>query len=373
MIDDMALLKQEMEQMDAEDPVVAQAAKDRAAQTLSSAKLSFSKMADLIEQRRLLLRPRILTNIKRMDQPGMLGDAAFRDAGSALRREGQSFRQIAEALELNTPPASRYEDVAQESGPPRQMTSEPLYQMTDESLDQMEREPLDQVARGPGASGWWRALLFVARIVFFPLRHPFRFLSIALVAIFLYYAVRGSVFVGQQVLGYFDAVATVRHSANNAMSSLSSFVNEQILHRSKDAPAPTTTSAPVPSPPSGSPSSATPPAGPATASAPPATVPAPSATLAAPSAPLSAPPSAFPASPPVSTPRREARSVPPSRSTANRDAAREDRYPSSRRYAPFEDDRAGAFDDIIPPGVRRKSLGPCVGGIGGCYWGGFHY
>src|SRR6516225_1579378 len=118
MIDDMALLKQEMEQMDAEDPVVAQAAKDRAAQTLSSAKLSFSKLGDLIEQRRLLLRPRIVTNIKRMDQPGMLGDAAFRDAGSALRREGQSFRQIAEALELNARPASRYELVAQESDPP---------------------------------------------------------------------------------------------------------------------------------------------------------------------------------------------------------------------------------------------------------------
>ena len=49
MIDDMAGLKKAMEQMDAEDPVVAQAAKDRAAQTLSDAKLSFAKMADLIE------------------------------------------------------------------------------------------------------------------------------------------------------------------------------------------------------------------------------------------------------------------------------------------------------------------------------------
>jgi hypothetical protein len=58
MIDDMAGLKKAMEQMDAEDPIVAQAAKDRAAQTLSDARLSFSKMADLIEQRRLLLRPR---------------------------------------------------------------------------------------------------------------------------------------------------------------------------------------------------------------------------------------------------------------------------------------------------------------------------
>jgi hypothetical protein len=57
MIDDMALLKQAMEQMDAEDPTAAQAAKDRAAQILSDAKLNFSKMAELIEQRQLLLRP----------------------------------------------------------------------------------------------------------------------------------------------------------------------------------------------------------------------------------------------------------------------------------------------------------------------------
>src|SRR6266849_4025861 len=125
MIDDMALLKQAMERMDAEDPVVAQAAKDRAAQTLSDAKLSFSKMAELIEQRRLLLQPRIVANIKRMDQPGMLGDAAFRNIGSTLRREGQSFRQIAEALERTGIPTSEYGDLVRESEPLQQMASEP--------------------------------------------------------------------------------------------------------------------------------------------------------------------------------------------------------------------------------------------------------
>ena len=52
MIDDMASLKQAMEQMDADNATVAQAAKDRAAQILSEAGLNFSKMADLIEQRR---------------------------------------------------------------------------------------------------------------------------------------------------------------------------------------------------------------------------------------------------------------------------------------------------------------------------------
>src|ERR1700744_1680912 len=101
MIDAMASLKQAMGQLDAQDPAAAGAAKDRAAQILGEAKLSFSKLAELIEQRRLLLRPKIVANLKRMDQPDLLGDAAFRDAGSALRREGQSFRQIAEAIELN--------------------------------------------------------------------------------------------------------------------------------------------------------------------------------------------------------------------------------------------------------------------------------
>src|SRR6266478_4101170 len=142
MIDDMPRLKEAMEQMDAEDPAVAQAAKDRAAQTLSDAKLSFSKMAELIEQRRLLLRPRIVANIKRMDQPGTLGDAAFRDAGSALRREGQSFRQIAEAIELSSGPASQYEDLAQKSEPLRPTANEPLYAMPNEPPYGMPNEPL---------------------------------------------------------------------------------------------------------------------------------------------------------------------------------------------------------------------------------------
>jgi hypothetical protein len=355
MIDDMALLKQAMEQMDAEDPTVAQAAKDRAAQALSDAKLNFSKMAELIEQRRLLLRPRIVAGIKRMDQPGMLGDAAFRDTGSALRREGQSFRQIAEAIELTARPSLRYEDPVQRS------------------------EPLHQMASEPGTPAWLRALAFVASIVFFPLLHPIRFLAIALVALLLFYTLRGFVPSGQQALGYFDGVAAVRHSVDKAMSSVSSFVNEQILRQSKEATAPPTAPAPIPSPPAASPlPSATPPAAPATAPAPPARAPAPSANESAPLAPPSAapaPPSAAPAGPPVSTPRRDARAEPPSRSAANCCAAPEDRYPRSRCCAPFEDDRPRAFQDIIPEGIRRHSrvAGPCSGGVGGCSWGGSQF
>ena len=285
MIDDMALLKQAMEQMDAEDPAVAQTAKDRAAQILSDAKQNFSKMAELIEQRRLLLRPRIVAGIKRMDQPGMLGDAAFRDTGSALRKEGQSFGQIAEAIERTGRPSLQYEDLAQKSEPLHQMASEPLYEMASE----------------PGTPAWLRALAFVVSIVFFPLLHPIRFLAIALLAILLFYAVNGFVSPGQQVLKYFDGIAAVRHSVDKAMSSVSSFVNEHILRQSKEATAPPTPST-------------TPSGDPATASAPPATAPAPSANAPAPPAPPSAapaPPPAAPTGPRVSTPSRDARGKPP--------------------------------------------------------------
>jgi len=356
MIDDMALLKKAMEQMDAEDPVVAQAAKDRAAQTLSDAKLSFAKMAELIEQRRLLLRPRIVAGIKRMDQPGMLGDAAFRDAGSALRREGQTFGQIAEAIERTGRPTSEYEDPVRKS--------EPLHEMPSE----------------PGAPAWRRALGFVVRLVFSPLRRRIWLLAIALLAALPLYAFRGFVAPGQQVSGYFDSVAAVRHSADQAISSVGSFIHERILRQSKEATAPPAPPAPIPPPPAAAPSppSATPSATPPTASAPPATAPAPSAGASAPPAPPSAapaPPSAAPAGRPVSPPRRDARGDPPAKSAANCAAGREDRYPCPRRSTPVESDRPRAVEDIIPERIRRKShmAGPCIRGVGGCAWGGRQY
>jgi hypothetical protein len=353
MIDDMTLLKQAMEQMDAEDPVVAQAAKERAAQTLSDAKLSFSKMAELIEQHRLLLRPRIVTNIKRMDQPGMLGDAAFRDAGSALRKEGQSFREIAEAVERTGRPTSGYEDPVRKS--------EPMHETPSES----------------GAPAWRRALVIVTRVVFSPLRRRIWILAIALLVSLPLYALRGFVAPGQQVSGYFDTVAAVRDSADKAMSSVSSFIHGRISRQSKEATASPTPPAPIPSPPAAAPSppSATPSAAPATASAPSAATPAPSANTPAPPAPPSAAPalpSAAPAGPPVSTPRRDARSKPPSKSAADCGAARDDHYPCSRRYTPFEDNRPRAFEDMIPERIRRNSRmeRPCIRGVGSCAWGG---
>lgn len=371
MIDDMAALKQAMEQMDAEDPDEAQAAKDRTAQALSDAKLSFSKIAELIEQRRLLLRPRIVSGIKRMDQPGMLGDAAFRDTGSALRREGQSFRQIAEALEFSTRPTPasdpRYEEPAPASEPLPQMTGPPVYDMTDAPTYDMPGDPVE-----PRESLWIRALLRVGSIFLFPFRHPIRLLAIALVAYLLSYFLS---FVSP------NGAAAIRQTADRAVLSVSSFVDEQISRRSKDTAAAPAPPGPKPSPttpPSPSLTSVTPSAtpAPAPALAPPAISPAPSANTSAPpassrpAAPSAAPLWTVPASPPASPPRREAKIAPPSRPPVNCD-----RYPSSRSCAPFEGNRSSALDDIIPDRMRRRSRagGPCVAGIGGCYWGGINY
>src|SRR5215470_786400 len=210
MIDDMTSLKQAMGQMDAEDPAVAEAGKARAAQILSNAKMSFSKMAELIEQRQLLLRPKIVANIKRMDQPDMLGDAAFRDAGSALRREGQSFYQIAESIELNGRPAPRYED-------PAQMNQALQGEM---AID----EPVEPA--------WLRALAFVVRLVFFPVRHPLRFFTVALLAFVLFNTVRGFVGFGQQVSGFVDVIASARQSVDRAMSSVSSLAGRRDTRQS---------------------------------------------------------------------------------------------------------------------------------------------
>jgi hypothetical protein len=321
MIDDMASLKRAMEQMDAQDTAVAEAAKARAARILDDSKMSFSKMAELIEQRRLLLRPKIVASIKHMDEPDMLGDAAFRDAGYALRRDGQSFRQIAEAIELIGGPAPRYEDPVQ--------TSEALHQM--------------ELADEPVVPAWLSALAFVVNIVFFPVRHPLRFFTIALLAFVLFNTLRGFVGFGQQISGFVDGVAGARQRVDRAVSSVSSFVDKRLSGQSQEA-APPPSAAPIPSPPTAAPSpqvaaspSATapspPPAASSTASTAPTSAPAPSANEAA-----SAPPSTAPAAPAASTPNLDARAIPSAR-------------------------------------IRRNSriAGPCIGGVGGCYWGGNRY
>jgi hypothetical protein len=328
MIEDMASLKQAMEQMDAQDPAVAEAAKHRAADILGASKLSFSKMAELIEQRRLLLRPRIVASIKRMDQPEMLGDAAFHDAGTALRREGQSFRQIAEALELNGGPAARYGEAVPVSETPHQL------QMADEWT----------------APAWLSALDLFARIVFYPLRHPLRFFTIAVLAFVLFNTFRGLVGFGQQVSGFVDGIAGARQRVDKAISSVSSVVNKPISRQSQETAAPPASPAPLPSSSAAAPSP-TPSAVPTTALASPATAPAPSVNEAAPAAPPLA-------APPVWTPLPDARGT-PSNPTAN------DHLPTVRR----------AFGDLMPTGLRRNSrqAGGCTGGVGGCYWGGGRY
>jgi hypothetical protein len=332
MIDDMASLKQAMEQMDADDAAVAEAAKDRAAKILSDAKLNFSKMAELIEQRRLLLRPKIVTSIKRMDQPDTLGDAAFRDAGASLRREGQSFRQIAEALELNGGTAPRYEDTVHKGVV--------LHQM------EMEGEP-----DGPA---WPRERTLAMRVAGYPFRHPIRFLTIALLAVLLFNGLRDFAGFERRLSGYVGDVSAARERADAAMSSVSSFVEKRITRPSQEAAGPATSTAPIPSPsPANSPTPATPSTGPAATSAP-------LATPAGSSANEPAPPPTAPASPTAQTPRLDARGAPPSNPAAK------DRpqtvYPR-------------ALEDIMPARIRRNSrmAGPCIGGVGGCNWGGGQY
>jgi hypothetical protein len=338
MIDDIASLKQAMEQMDADDVAVAEAAKDRVAQILSDAKLSFSKMAELIEQRRLLLRPKIVTSIKRMDQPDTLGDAAFRDTGASLRREGQSFRQIAEALELNGGTAPRYEETVHKGV----------------VLHQME------MGSEPDGPDWPRTPTLAMRIAVYPFRHPIRFLTIALLSVMLFNSLHDFAGFGRRISGYVGDVSAARERADAAMSSVSSFVEKRFMRTSQEATVPPTSTAPTPSPsPANSPPPAAPSTGPAVTSAPPATAANSSANESAPPAPPAPPPTA-PASPTAQTPRLDARGAPPSNPAAK------DRPQTVHQRA---------LEDMMPARIRRNSkmAGPCFGGAGGCYWGGGQY
>jgi hypothetical protein len=363
MIVDMTHLKLAMEQMDAEDPSTSQAGKDRAAQILGEAKLSFAKLAELIEQRRLLLKPAILARIKRMDQPGMLGDAAFRDTGSALRKEGQSFHQIAEAIEASAGAAIRREDPAQPGTPLQQMASE-----TDDPA-------------------WMTALVVLGGIITFPLRHPLRFVALALLATLLFYGTRGAVAVVQHASVYLDGTG---QRIGTAIASVTDFVNGRILRPSTETAAPPTPPSPIPSPSVLAsslptvPSSTSQPAAPTTAAVPPATASAPAATEQAPAA--AAPPAppatqtnpiANPtANPPVATSRRDARGAPRSKAAATSGQARDEYAPWPRRGPSFDDDRRPrTLADVVPAGMRRNSrgAGPCIAGVGGCYGGGIDH
>ena len=294
MIEDMASLKHAMEEMDSEDATVAHAARDRAAQILSSARLNFAKLAELIEERRLLLRPRIVASIKRMDQPDGLGDSAFRDTGASLRMEGQSFRQIAEALELGGPIAPRYEKAAH-SG-----------------LHSIEPETGRDVTDPSRAS-------------IFPVRGLIQFVVLALLAVASVYALREFAAGNWHFPGYRAGLGSTQQRA--------------------DTTAPPKTDAPAvsPSPPS---------TGPTVQSAPPAIPTPPSAGEAV--APAPPPPNPPPATPPAST------------------------SPRSYPYAANERPRTAqsrVYNDFMPDQIRRKSrlAGPCMGGVGGCYWGGGQY
>ena len=292
MIDDMASLKHAMEQMDSDDAAVASAARDRAAQILSNARLSFAKIAELIEERRLLLRPRIVASIKRMDQPDGLGDSAFRDTGASLRKEGQSFRQIAEALELGGPVAPRYEKAAH-SG---------LHQV---EFHQNERD-LPESPKDPAL-----------------VSYLLRFLVITGLAVALVYGLYEFAAGSWHLPGYRAGLGSVRQRADVTQPG------------SPGEPA----------------LSASPSAGPTPPSA--AGTAAPSANESTPATPAPA----APANPPAAN-------LPPPSAPSMPAANERPRTAQSRTY-----------NDFMPDRIRRKSryAGPCMGGVGGCYWGGGQY
>jgi hypothetical protein len=332
---DMASLKKAMEQMDADDTAVAHAARDRAAEILSDARLNFAKLADLIEQRRLLLRPKILASIKRMDQPASLGDGAFRDTGASLRAEGQSFRQIAEALELGGEIAPRHEEPAHRG-------------------ELLHRTEFDGERDDPA---WPAASPLVTRLMSYPLRHPVRFLVIAVLAFVVFNALRDFTWTGWHFPGYRAGLGAARQHADAAMSSSRSSARPPEAATPQTPPAPTPSASPADQ------------AVPSSSSAGPATSPAPSTAAAPPSAnesPLPAPSptaSAGPSAPvpPTSTPSRsQARGATPSTSGANN---------------PPRTVRSRILDEFTPDRLRRNSqaAGPCFAGAGGCYWGGGRY
>ncbi|CAL75840.1 hypothetical protein BRADO1978 [Bradyrhizobium sp. ORS 278] len=336
MIDDMASLKQAMVQMDSEDATVAQTGKDRAAQILEASGLSFAKLAELIQRRRLLLPPSVLGRIKRMDQPGTLGDSAFRATWGVLRKEGQSFLQIAEALEVSG--GLRPGDDAEASAL-RQRTA----QLSAEAA-------MDSDGRTPPT-----ALTLALDIVTFPLRHPIRFLTVAVLGLVLFYGYRGAVTLGQQVSSLFDGAAARRASSGAG-------------------PAPPASPAVTPSQTASSPATAPPP--PASAATP-SPIPAPTEPAPADLARAPSPPApAAPASPPASSSRRDARIGARSRFATECGAARDGSSTWSRRCPSVGDERRPrAFEDMVPAAIRRDSrqAGPCIGGVGGCFWGGLQH
>jgi hypothetical protein len=100
-------------QMDGADVAAALAAKNDAARLLTAAELSFSAIAEQLEQRRLLMPPDIVAAIKRMDLPGE-GDAAFVGARKLLVRVKLGFQHIAEALDHASVSPAEHAALAQE-------------------------------------------------------------------------------------------------------------------------------------------------------------------------------------------------------------------------------------------------------------------
>jgi len=383
MIDDMAPLKKAMEQMDAEDPDVAQAAKEQAAQTLSDAKLSFSKLAELIEQRRLLLAA------QDRDRPQTHGSARHawrrglpRRRQRAPERRSELSAKLPKPSNLTADPRPNTRIWHRGASPLRQAANEMPYGMPKRATVMGCRTNHRTGCRTSPCTGCratcvcrmaeWCSVFVAALFLPVPTSHK-RFLMLALVAFLLFYALRGIVGLGQPVTGHPESVATARRGADSVMSSVSSFINEQILRRTKEPAATPTPQAPIPSPSVAVPSlpSANQPAAPPTASGPPATVATPSANARGDPSRTALGGSRAVHRPPLhvhtgAAPCREVRREPHSRTaTKLLRAAGGTRLPGLFAAQPLEDGRPLTFDDIIPEGARRNSsvAGPCVAGV----------
>jgi hypothetical protein len=105
--DKAAYLARLFVKMDAPGDNEALAAKQQVASLLTGAELSFGKIGEQIEQRRLLLSPDIVAAIKRIDLIGE-GDAAFIGTRKMLARAKLSFQHIAEALDASSVHPTEY-------------------------------------------------------------------------------------------------------------------------------------------------------------------------------------------------------------------------------------------------------------------------
>jgi hypothetical protein len=142
--------------MDSTDESAALTAKNEAARLLAAARMSFSAIAEQLEQRRLLIPPDLVAAIKRMDLPGE-GDAAFYGTRKLLGRAKLSFEHIARALAAASVSAAERDALAQELAALRE-----AYERQQGIIAGLK--PMTGLSLGP-LQRIWRPILVVAAVV----------------------------------------------------------------------------------------------------------------------------------------------------------------------------------------------------------------